>query len=259
LVAPFDRYAEWQYISGQVRELCDRGDEFADNQALEEAICICRSALTLVSRERVLDWAATQNHLGRALWTLGARESGTARLEEAVATFCQALKEITCERVPIWAAIQSNLGNALAALGERESGTARLEEAVAAFREALKQQTRARVPLDWAVTENNLGAALKMLGEREPGIARLTNLATRSVPCFVPGEGQSPAWYSVRPSGDKVEAAVVTTSSPLSRNTWRVSAASAAAGPVTIAALSVRLCLGTVFSPRLCSRGKKRT
>jgi hypothetical protein len=27
----------------------------------------------------------TQNNLGTALWTLGARESGTARLEQAVA------------------------------------------------------------------------------------------------------------------------------------------------------------------------------
>jgi hypothetical protein len=39
-------------------------------------------------RDRVpLDWATTQNNLGLALWTLGERESGTARLEEAVAAF----------------------------------------------------------------------------------------------------------------------------------------------------------------------------
>jgi hypothetical protein len=36
------------------------------------------------TRERApLDWAATQNNLGNALWALGARESATARLEEA--------------------------------------------------------------------------------------------------------------------------------------------------------------------------------
>ena len=55
-----------------------------------------------MTRERVpLDWAKTQNNLGTALWTLGARESGTARLEEAVAAYRAALEERTRERVPL--------------------------------------------------------------------------------------------------------------------------------------------------------------
>jgi hypothetical protein len=33
----------------------------------------------------------TQNNLGNALWTLGARESGTAQLEQAVAAYRAAL------------------------------------------------------------------------------------------------------------------------------------------------------------------------
>ena len=41
----------------------------------------------LAALARALDWAMTQNNLGTALRTLGARESGTARLEEAVAAF----------------------------------------------------------------------------------------------------------------------------------------------------------------------------
>ena len=50
----------------------------------------CRNA----TRERVpLDWAMTQNNLGTALWTLGERESGTARLEEAVDAYRDALQE----------------------------------------------------------------------------------------------------------------------------------------------------------------------
>ena len=117
---------------------------------------------------------AAQNNLGNALWTLGERESGTARLEEAVAAYRAALKERTRERVPLdWATTQNNLGNALRTLGERESGTARLEEAVAAYRAALEERTRERVPLDWAMTQNNLGNALRTLGERESGTARL--------------------------------------------------------------------------------------
>ena len=60
----------------------------------------------------------TQNNLGNALWTLGERESGTARLEEAVAAYRAALEERTRERVPLdWATTQNNLGNALQTLG----------------------------------------------------------------------------------------------------------------------------------------------
>ena len=117
---------------------------------------------------------AARTNLGIALWTLGERESGTARLEEAVAAYRAALEEWTRERVPLdWATTQNNLGNALQTLGERESGTARLEEAVAAYRAALEERTRERVPLDWAMTQNNLGNALQTLGERESGTARL--------------------------------------------------------------------------------------
>ena len=73
----------------------------------------------------------TQNNLGTALWTLGERESGTARLEQAVTAYRNALQERTRERMPLdWAMTQNNLGTALETLGERESGTARLEEAV---------------------------------------------------------------------------------------------------------------------------------
>ena len=132
-------------------------------------------ALRYVDRtSRPDDWAATQNNLGAALQTLGARESGTARLEEAVVAYRAALEESTRERVPLnWAATQNNLGNTLRTLGERESGTARLEEAVVAYRAALEESTRERVPLNWATIQNNLGAVLATLGERERGTARL--------------------------------------------------------------------------------------
>ncbi len=175
-IAPVDARDEWGYILNGAVALWDLGREFGDNTALVDAIELYRDeALPRAPRERVpLDWAGTQNNLGTALETLGARESGTARLEQAVAAYRAALQEYTRERVPLdWAATQNNLGNALAMLGERESGTARLEQAVAAYREALKERTRERVPLDWATTQNNLGTALSRLGERESGTARL--------------------------------------------------------------------------------------
>ena len=149
-----------------------------------------------------LDWATTQNNLGIALWTLGERESGTARLEEAVAAYRAALEERTRERVPLdWATTQNNLGNALRTLGERESGTARLEEAVAAYRAALEEWTRERVPLDWATTQNNLGTALWTLGERESGTARLEE----AVAAYPRGAGGTDARARAARLGDDAE------------------------------------------------------
>jgi hypothetical protein len=67
-----------------------------------------------------LDWATTQNNLGTALWTLGARESGTARLEEAVAAYRAALEEITREAASHWHDVSSqNLASCVAILEQR--------------------------------------------------------------------------------------------------------------------------------------------
>jgi hypothetical protein len=88
---------------------------------LEEEVVACRDALKQRTRKRVpLDWAMTQNDLGNALSTLGARESGTARLEEAVAAYGEALEERTRERVPLdWAVSLGNQGIAMILLAER--------------------------------------------------------------------------------------------------------------------------------------------
>jgi len=69
-----------------------------------------------------LDWATTQNNLGKALSTLGERESGTARLDEAVSAYREALKERTRERVPLdWATTQRNLERTEKALAARKA------------------------------------------------------------------------------------------------------------------------------------------
>ena len=149
------------------------------------------------TRERVpLDWAATQNNLGAALGTLGAREDGTERLEQAVTAYTAALEVRTRERVPV--PLRTTCGRTLATPeqprhrrprsahervplgaredgtersnrpspptprdpgGGREDGTERLEQAVTAYNAALEVRTRERVPLDWAATQNNLGNA----------------------------------------------------------------------------------------------------
>ena len=155
----------------------ERGRDQGLNFDLEVAIAMARAAH---DRARDANERGTAGiDLGNALWTLGERESGTARLEEAVIAFRAALEEYTRKRVPLgWAVTQNNLGNALQTLGARESGTARLEEAVTAFRAALEERSRERVPLDWAATQNNLGTALWTLGARESGTARLEEAVT---------------------------------------------------------------------------------
>jgi tetratricopeptide (TPR) repeat protein len=96
---------------------------------LEEEIVAYRDALKQRTRERLpLDWAATQNHLGNALSTLGARENNTARLEEAVAAYSDALKERTRDRVPFdWAVSLGNQGVAMIMLAGRTRNTTMAE------------------------------------------------------------------------------------------------------------------------------------
>ena len=93
------------YLQKEASALYQQGYELGDNGALLSAIERRKRLLELIPREREpLQWARTQNNLGRALWRLGERESGRAKLEEAVAAFREALKGLTRERVPLeWA------------------------------------------------------------------------------------------------------------------------------------------------------------
>jgi hypothetical protein len=59
-----------------------------------EALAAYHAALQVWTRERSpLPLAMAQNNIGNALWSLGERQSGTARLEEAVAAHRAALLE----------------------------------------------------------------------------------------------------------------------------------------------------------------------
>jgi tetratricopeptide (TPR) repeat protein len=158
-----------EFLFRKANDFCERGSELGENPALLMSIAIYRAVLEEQPRERMpLEWAMTQHNLGFALWTLGERESGTARLEEAVTALRAALEERTRARVPLkWAMTQTNLGNALQSLGERESGTVRLKEAVIACRAALEEWTRDRAPMEWAAMQNNLGSALSRIGQLE--------------------------------------------------------------------------------------------
>ncbi len=128
------------------RALDSRGRE-SGTARLEEAVVAYRARLEEYSRERVpLDWAATQNNLGTALWILGGRESGTARLEEAVVGLSRGAGGIhpRARAARLGDDADQSRHRALDARGARERA-ARLEEAVVAYRAALEERTRERV------------------------------------------------------------------------------------------------------------------
>ena len=167
-----DPTARFEVLDKAYDAALETGRDKGIPQDLETAIALAKAQLDLPLNPDQRGTAL--NNLGRALWTLGEREAGTARLEAAVAAFADALEVRARDRVPLdWAKAKMNLGNALSSLGRRETKTTRLEAAVAAYTEALEVRTRDRVPLDWAMTKMNLGNALLTLGEREAGTARL--------------------------------------------------------------------------------------
>jgi tetratricopeptide (TPR) repeat protein len=163
------------YLERQADALYQQGYEFGDDGALRSAIELQKRLVELFPRARKpVDWTRIQHNLGLQLYTLGARESGTAMLEESVAAYREVLTELSPERTPLdWASAENNLGNSLLAIGEKQTAGTKLDEAIAAYREALKARPRQRVPLDWAATETGLGNGLYAIGIRGSGTAGL--------------------------------------------------------------------------------------
>ena len=85
------------------------------NEALEEW-----------TRDRVpMDWAMSQNNLGRALCRWGERANNVAKLEQSIAAFDKALLERTRDRVPLdWATTRGNRAEAMALLAEHRGDLA---------------------------------------------------------------------------------------------------------------------------------------
>ena len=77
-----------------------------------------------------LDWAASQNNIGIALYSLSEREAGEQHLIEAEAAYRAALEEYTRGKAPVqWAMVQNNLGNTLNTLGTYHNDTSLYEAA----------------------------------------------------------------------------------------------------------------------------------
>lgn len=125
LEQPDDADARFEAMRERLLTFYDRGRDQGVNFDLLIAIEIARLALKSAQGEQR---GTALNDLGNALWTLGERESGTARLEQAVAVYRDALKEYTRERVPLdWAISTGHQGVALMLFAER-TGDARMAQ-----------------------------------------------------------------------------------------------------------------------------------
>ncbi|MCQ0990609.1 hypothetical protein MF134_23505, partial [Jiella sp. LLJ827] len=146
---------------------------------LDQAISLFSQGVALCTEaDMPSDWARTQNNLGNAYASLGARlggEAGREALDAAVTAYKGALRVRTEADMPSdWAMTQSNLGSAYASLGDRlggEAGREALDAAVTAYKGALRVRTEADMPSAWATTQSNLGSAYASLGDQLGGEA----------------------------------------------------------------------------------------
>jgi len=128
------------------RETGKKGAEW-----LRAAIVAHREALKERTCKRLpYDWAMTQNNLGNALRTLGAREKGPANLKEALASYEEALKEFNPTRFPRdWAMTQFNLAIAFLTIGQRTHDRIVLENALTSADAALAVYVQVKSQYDF--------------------------------------------------------------------------------------------------------------
>jgi tetratricopeptide (TPR) repeat protein len=165
---------DWAPIQHEGGSAADVVPERADwTRELDEAFAAHRATLEKSGSEQASrQSAATQYELGRTLYTLGLRETGTDRLNEAIVAFRAALDAgAACEPLER-ASIQNGLGDALRAIGGRESGTARLEEAIEAYDEAYRVFAKERAFEDQMLIAKNLVLARGDLERRQAELQR---------------------------------------------------------------------------------------
>ena len=159
---------------------------------LSAAIEELQFALKISGRTKSpLDWAATQNNLGAALFDQARRSQGAeaVRLWDEAVTACRAALEVyTREQFPQdWAWNQNNLGNALlgqAGCSQGAEAIRLLDDALSGYLAVLKEvNTCEQLPQLWTVTQNNLGNALRVKAMRSEG-AEAVRLLDRAVAAY---------------------------------------------------------------------------
>jgi tetratricopeptide (TPR) repeat protein len=146
--------------------------------------------------ESPVAWAKTQNNLGNALYSLGARREDLGLLRQSITALEAALTVFTPEAEPLrWATVINNIAasqtqiatvtyaatsdaemaasmrgisdptNIPEVVAAREAANAALDAGIAATRSAASDALRSRDPLDWAMLEHTLATALLERGE----------------------------------------------------------------------------------------------
>lgn len=168
MVPPEARIEHADYLGRCMGVLVTHGRDEGDADTLARIVEALHAMLPAISREEApLQWAAAQNHLGKALSELGKLKNDPALLERSVLAHRAALEERMWRSAPADRTSSLNdLAGALKALGEKRWGTKEMEEAVALYREALEGLSRERAPIGWARVRSDMGHALAVLGKR---------------------------------------------------------------------------------------------
>ena len=78
------------------------GEREGNAEHFKDAITAFKAALEVNTREQApMDWAVTQDNLGKAFMGLGEREGKAEYFKEAVAAFKAALEVKTREQAPV--------------------------------------------------------------------------------------------------------------------------------------------------------------
>lgn len=133
-----------------------------DPEPLEQAVEAYRAILdSMLKSAFPVEWAATQNRLGMALYRLDLRTGRTELLKEALAAYQAALQTFSKYENPArWAEVMHNLAQALEVYGDQMRSPDVLERAIDACRLVSETLSRDTSPLAWAAVQNTLGSAL---------------------------------------------------------------------------------------------------
>lgn len=163
----------FEAASGRLRE----GVSQNDSSKLERAIYLYENQVLPLAKQTQypLNWATTQDGLGRALQNLGKLSTnGIGYVSQSIEAFKFALEVRNQEKTPsTWADTQNNIGNSFLLIGQRQSDLGSLYNAIAAYDRALEVYTPTNAPLEWATIKINRGNAWSSIGFREVDTANL--------------------------------------------------------------------------------------
>lgn len=115
-----------------------------------------------------VDYAATQNNLGKASRTLAEKENPIENCKKAIQAYHEALHVYIFGHLSVdYAETQDNLGQAYQTLAEAQTEYAvgNCRGAIQAYSEALRVRNFEQMPEDYAATQNNLGVAYATLAQ----------------------------------------------------------------------------------------------